>query len=575
MSLFISKCIQSYRSTFPRNWIDDYRDESDEFKQLEGFAKINAFYKDIFILLSKAVLSGEYINDTKRYKILLDGFLAEIAIEAGQESIRYQYSKLNSTLKEALTNYKYLLSQIEDKIANSDEDPFFSAFESIDKEVENQYLSDFISICIELALIDHFLYSNKKNKISLILIRETLIGRNKIENPEIKAVYSALLDKCDFLLKKIFYDPVEGRTYTLNFEHHSIDEIACSQSKLKDMSLKFDFLYDPNFKISSFKDRISEYQDNCILRTSKASELILLMKYYQKDKCSSQRVKNLLESFDGLYNKIYKHKIKNPFGTNALNSIKNYLYNCKFSIDISGNSYTFESLKKDILQLEELQSETGINNYFPFYKALQFLERKISLDFSSTSNNLSQIRLEIQYFSELIGKFEKNLQWCIRNRYYPFQLLANECITPDEEIPIFMASSFNRPINYQKLQNKLNDFSLRNKFFDNQFELAKEKQEILALKENVKSFEKRNFEYLSVFIAIITFLFASIPIFASTELTLQGSLTSILSLGIVLVLFINLLKVFQNTSKVNTNIWFGISISLFILIFILVKQGML
>lgn len=45
-----------------------------------------------------------------------------------------------------------------------------------------------------------------------------------------------------------------------------------------------------------YKEQIKKYQENCLNRHSKASELILLMKHYQKDNSSSRQVKNLLQS---------------------------------------------------------------------------------------------------------------------------------------------------------------------------------------------------------------------------------------------------------------------------------------
>ena len=125
-----------------------------------------------------------------------------------------------------------------------------------------------------------------------------------------------------------------------------------------------------------YKEQIKKYQENCLNRHSKASELILLMKHYQKDNSSSRQVKNLLQSFDALYNSLYATKIKKEFDIVALNSIKNYLYNCKLSINIENPEYTIENLKTDLLEINDIQNETRIYNYFPYYKALTFLSKK-------------------------------------------------------------------------------------------------------------------------------------------------------------------------------------------------------
>lgn len=203
------------------------------------------------------------------------------------------------------------------------------------------------------------------------------------------------------------------------------------------------------------------------------------------------------------------------------------------------------------------------------------MEHDIDMEFKKEKNDIGIIKEKVDYFGEIKVKFEKCLKWCHRNKFYPFQLLLNECDIKVNDLDVFIASSYARPVSYEKLQKELFDFNLKQKFFDNRIELCEEKSRVIEIKNDIKTLEKRNFEYLGIFIAIITFLFASIPIFASTELTLNGSLLSILSLGIVLVLFINLLKVFQNTSKLNTNIWFGISLVAFLILFVLVKKGIL
>lgn len=547
--LFINQCQNLYKHSFPTNWLNEYSGGNDE-KILEGYTKIDSFYKEAFIFLSKAVLCGEYTRTEPYSKILL-GFMSQIAIEAGADGddLKMRYYQLNSDLRDALTHYRDLLMQIEYKIQNSDENLFFSAFQTANANITNQYLSDFIEIVIKQASIDHFLIGDNANKITLILMKDVLEQRNKIENQEIKIIYSALLDKCNFLIKKVFHDPIVGSNYTLNFEKHSISEATYNQSLLKEMSLRYDYLYASNFDIDSFKGTIRKYQDNCFYKDSRLFELIILMKHYQKDNCSRMQVNNLLNSFNHLYEKVYKRQKDRMFDKLALDSMKNYLYNCKFSMELTSNKqYSYNNLKEELSQLEELQLNTHIFNYFPYYKALKFLERTISNDFS-TNKGVEVIEEKISFFDELLVKLKNNLKWCKRNKFYPFQLLKNDCTVNDSNITIFMASSFNRPINYTKLDEALSEFILKRKFFDNQLDLLKDKIEILRIKELIKTGEKRNFEYLGIFIAIITFLFASIPTFSSAELPVKEAIINMSSLGLILFLFILLLKTFNAFPK--------------------------
>lgn len=81
MSLFIKQARELYISTFSAANLKKYSEEDINI-QLEGSARIDEYYKSVFILLSKAVLSGEYIFDPN-YRKALDAFEADIAMEIG------------------------------------------------------------------------------------------------------------------------------------------------------------------------------------------------------------------------------------------------------------------------------------------------------------------------------------------------------------------------------------------------------------------------------------------------------------------------------------------------------------
>lgn len=572
---YIQQCFDLYQTTFPEKWIDEYSDDTNEEKLFEGITKIDRFYRDAFILLSKAVLSGEYAINP-RYAAIMSVFLRAISIEASISKIGEKYAELNGDLKEGLNHFYHLITWINDKI-NNDEVYYFEAYAQQKKDIANQYPLDFIALVLEIARIDHFFIGDKDNRIALILIQRELRERIKIENEELKTIYRALFDKCNFLLKKVFYGPDIHKLYKLDSERYDIDEVVSGESLLKEMSNRYDYLYDINgFSASSFSSEIRDYQNNSFRKASKACELVLLMKHYKKDKVSGQQANNLLNSFNELYRRIYGQKINGEFNLLALNSIKNYLYNSKFAIDLAQPDYSFEQLKNDITQLEQLQSETAISNYFPFYKALKYLSIKIQDDISKDRPDINAVDEELSYYKKLLSKFEDSLNWCIRKKYYPFQLLFNECVVTTEHITIFVASSFARPVDYSKLQKRLQDYKLKQDFLKYQKEFAKEKLEVIKVKESIKTQEKRNFEYLGIFIAVITFLFASIPTFSSHELSLQNALLSILSLGAVLVLFVLMLKVFQDFSnKATVRWWFIVTLILFGGIFICLRLGIL
>ena len=116
MSLFIKQARELYISTFSAANLKKYSEEDINI-QLEGSARIDEYYKSVFILLSKAVLSGEYIFDPN-YRKALDAFEADIAMEIGNIDTYFtqRFSDLSLGLKCILKHYVGFLINIEDKI---------------------------------------------------------------------------------------------------------------------------------------------------------------------------------------------------------------------------------------------------------------------------------------------------------------------------------------------------------------------------------------------------------------------------------------------------------------------------
>lgn len=127
----------------------------------------------------------------------------------------------------------------------------------------------------------------------------------------------------------------------------------------------------------------------------------------------------------------------------------------------------------------------------------------------------------------------------------------------DTDISLFIASSFCRPTNYNRLNSKLQDLELKRKFYDSQNELSKERETIIQIQDRISKKENKTFEYMGIFMAIITFLFASIPVFSSKTLSTQEALWNIGILGTILIIFLLILKVFQLLSDRNIK-WIAI-----------------
>ena len=90
------------------------------------------------------------------------------------------------------------------------------------------------------------------------------------------------------------------------------------------------------------------------------------------------------------------------------------------------------------------------------------------------------------------------------------------------------------------------------------FPSIKTGEEINEIANKIKDFRRESFEYLGIFITIITFLFGSIQLFGNNTIKLAASIVNIVSLGIVLGLFIAMLYIvlYCKRYRVSVLIWF-------------------
>lgn len=539
--------------------------EEDKIGIMRYEAELRNNYKKIFILLSKAVISGEYVFD-KQYIEKLNDFLAKFSVEAGHDLKGIMEANFNSWVKESLNHYMNFVSCVRNKSDNTSLNLLFSAFQS-NENVSNDYVSIFINIVIKLANIDHFLSFDKNIVIELTLIKEELLEKIKIdEENEEHAIYSILLDKCNFLLRKILHKSSE-KDYSISSQLKTIDYGDIRNNKLNDLFIKFEYLYLPEEYKIHYKNRIDiqQYQidcknDNYDLESYK---YIILIKNYQQETCSIEQIDNLIEQYD-------KYELKNSISGDvdkqALFSVKNYLYNSRLSFKMNSDGYNIIELGKDLKKIEDIQSYTQINNYYPYYKTLGFLSSKIDAFLKAKDCDILALKEIVEYYDKVLEKFKSKFEICKKLNYYPFQIDNMNCIVKCDDVNIFIASSFARPIDYLELERKLSEFKLKSSLLGYQLDLVQKVSDINDIKEMVANSNKRNFEYLGVFVAIITFLFASIPIFNNEKATVINSLLNMMSLGLVLCLFVLQIKIFNSMSKSWVGISFGALVILLIVL---------
>lgn len=307
--------------------------------------------------------------------------------------------------------------------------------------------------------------------------------------------------------------------------------------------------------------------------------MILLMKYYKDHKDTiEQQVQNLIAEFDHVYTRILPQFSNRRFDVYALNTLKNYMYNCRLSFRMNHN-YTYEKLCSDMIEIEQIQRITHIKNFYPFKKAIAFLIKDIRNDFNNVSYSENTLAQKYQALNDYIHKFETAIHWCKEQHFYPVQLLYNECLKKDNNsgLIVFMPSSFSRPINYNKLEDELKQYKSEFGLMKGELNLQKEKARIELLKNEIDASKKSNIEILGLFTAVITFLFGCVNIFSGTNntiISLSEQILHIMCLGIILLLFVSAIYILtirrenelKNYLKHPRFILFGLSIIGYIII---------
>lgn len=553
---FLEQCKQKYLDSFPIDWIEKYKWNSLPYAKQSfqsGLQKITEVENLFFTLLSKSVLSGEYIPvDYNKMLDELDSIINLTAHEYSNPNLSQsttpinnlknqlykKYESLDRSFKICLTHYKSLVSLVGEKLSLSLYDSIFNVF-SVDGTLSRKQstLGGFVECVIPLCKADYMLSYAKGSIKELILLREDLQKeRKKYSSGIIGFIYQALFDKASFLLRKMLH--LSGKSeYSLDFKRYSIEASSIEIESLNIFNRQFDYLHGDPYD----KSDISSWQLRCHKNEASTADIILLMKYYQKNGGTEGQIHNLLDQFNKIYDNEYPKDKGYYFDQYSLATVKNYLYNCRFSFRVENKKYSYEDLLTDMQEISQIQDTTGIRNFFPFRKAILFLTKDIYTDLKKEVDNDLEERIDekISKLKEYLEELEGKIQWCKNLNYYPFQLSYGECLISYKEldINIFIPSTFTKPIDYKPLLDKLPDIKETIAFFRNKLDLLKEKREIQNIKSEISRSERKYIDILGVFTAVIAFLFGTINFHMNDHNDGISQLKSSLSLGVVLLLF--------------------------------------
>lgn len=551
----IHLCKTEYEKEFPDDWIDklDWSSSNAEESFKLGQKKISDFHRICFIYVSQSLLGGEYIYSIKSHNRAKQVFERYWTQEhycsrsseddfsfSLKEKLYNQYELLDNCIKDLFYDYTSFIISINEKIEPISHKYIFKATTNPPiLNTGNKYFRLLKDLIFPLCYIEHHLSFSKKNLERITVLLERIKYEKSRETDErCLKVFQLAVYKGSFILKKLLRkDDSFEILVDLQKTEITRNRIVGFTPYIEELFSYFENIHEDQ---PSTETVVKRNQQSIYEGRGSFKQIAHLMNYYCTEGGSKQQVERLLGDFDQKYTNIYAKSITHNFDKYALCTLRNFMYNCQLSFLIQKDECTIEDLCDEIEQIENIQEETRIRNFYPYKKAIGFLikktktkieERDTTFDYNNT----------IKLLDSYLGKFDKNIDWCKSHCFYPVQLLLNECIVYIENDKLFLPSSISRPIDYEKLERVRESFRADIEYIRNSVIYIKDKIDTEIIKEELKNIEKRYLEIGGVLIGVVTFLFGSINIFSQKTSTPEHLLESTIWLGVILIIFALLL----------------------------------
>lgn len=591
VTTFVNNCIIKYTELFTDDWILDL-DWSSVEKANESFrtgrGKIEEFNRVCFKNIALSFLSGEYIIDRKTFEGVKSSFkrywqqehLCPNLPDEDKDIFKVKsklykfYEDLDNQIRALFYTYAHFVISVDEKLEYAQHEYLFKAETQGLREVwDFRYFMYLRNIFIPLCDIEHRLEFCNSIRTQIAVYKEQLEQIKKEEADEsIKTVLNIAIYKTIFLLKKLLH-PSDSFDILINGDKKTLsrDSLPELPSGLAKKFHTYECIHE-NKKYSDFEI------EHIRMRFNKGAEtfedIACLMDYYCKINGSIQQIDNLIKQFDEKLSVLLHKKYHYNFDNHALCTLRNFLYNCRLSYKVSQKSYNIDNLIEDINEIESIQSETLVNNFYPYKKALDYLSKIIR-------NNIEIRNLKFDYqkyislFEGYLSKFKQKLDWCEIHKFYPIQMPFKECRVNIDDNLLVVPSSITRPINYRKLRDTQSTFQSDLEFFRSSQIYFKDKNETESLKNEVRDIEKRYLEIGGVLIGLVTFLFGTIDIFTKTSGSISQMFQSILGLGLILIIFAALLIIVIEYWKGAHNVIKIVFCSMIVLIYTFLISSML
>lgn len=215
-----------------------------------------------------------------------------------------------------------------------------------------------------------------------------------------------------------------------------------------------------------------------------------------------------------------------PFDFHALAIALNYAINNEFSLTCENSSKSIEEVMGLYEEVIEIQTQTGIKNFFPQTKFLKFLLNKLRAihDSNKALESIAQSRVIINHCTKINDSYELNVLWSEKNYNYVFQLPFEECFINANDpnlVKIFISSTFLMPLPKDKYINEFQEYKAEIHQIES---TAKVFENINSDISNIKDRELKMMEMLGIFTALISFVAPSLPTFRLFDTALEAAL---------------------------------------------------
>ncbi|KQO29667.1 hypothetical protein ASF10_03940 [Flavobacterium sp. Leaf82] len=614
ISNITSKITQS-KNTLVKDIYDQIPDSSNKFDAFGEVLKTKEeeFLLEIFTHLNYSVLEGEYLNEKFSIEInklisLVDtffqfpdlSFIANTTVE-GRYTEYLSNTKFLYSFKQCLEEYsknkdfidgiilkldKILVFNLSDRSHNIIEDLKF------EKKNFELILSTIFLENLTLSRKEFTLRNNEENLESLLNLNisfKQCLGRFPFPDDNIKFILDILIDKTTFLIRKL----IIRKNQELNSENQYYVASGIENS----------FLLETHLYISQQYDKWDDYSQIHYLSEENDVYARKLKSFSNSNETywDRHRLIKIAKDFDKKIKDLEDIKLDNIviqniiFNKYSKKISENYIQNCTLSCSVEKEKekisveFNFnEFLEKEKEKIKKIQSESVIENFFPYKKLAEFtieyikhINKELRKGDTLKKELIEKLEIANNSLEEIIKKYKTTLNWCRNHFFYAYQLPFEECIltykiSEDKYLNVFSPSTFSLPLDYESLLKEIDGLESKNENFKNEikslsnFSILFEKLESkVSIQEQVlENNTKKNIELLGIFSAIIALLFQG-AYTSNSETTFENKLFTFIIMFIALVSFMLMLKVFVS-NKVERGELMTIRIISFLIIPLLI-----